>query len=491
MLQQAYPLPTLASSEVVVSEDGTGWAVTEDGGVCEHEGPGGEVVCDCPVHDFTCPCGTCDILHDMNGGRPVVVEPWTCPGKGCEGCQSCPDNNEWGDGDVVTGDVEAVEAYLARQADIASAEKTAKVDKLLRDAGLQPDNWGEVEAMFALIWTPAKRFEAYTRPLIPREEGVQYPALVSRIDGATVLYANVLNTIYGLPAACKSFVGLMMAKDAMTNKGCAVLWWDFEDRPSLLADRARALGCLDMVQDKTKFLYLVPALGDDPEALQAAKDWAGAHETCLLVLDSAEAAGAASDGSDVMPWYRKNIMPWVAEDVRCSVLVIDHVPKSKDRARGAIGSQRKVAQAEGVSLLLKGIPFTRKTNGRLTLVVDKDRRGDTLTKQDSAVTTLVVLHKDVDGKDILTYSWELPDAEGEGEDLAAQLLEAITAEGPAGVKGSRGVRGLVKGPYQEVDRAVAALLKDGRIERELFGKAFYYRATQPPEEPRDEDEETF
>ena len=75
--------------------------------------------------------------------------------------------------------------------------------------------------------------------------------------------------------------------------------------------------------------------------------------------------------------------------------------------------------------------------------------------------------------------------------MAAQLLETLIAEGPAGVKGSRGIRGLVKGPYQEVDRAVNALLKDGRIERELFGKAFYYRAAQPPEEPKDDNEEAF
>ena len=128
----------------------------------------------------------------------------------------------------------------------------------------------------------------------------------------------------------------------------------------------------------------------------------------------------------------------------------------------------------------------------LSLVNHKDRRGDTMTPLHKVVTTLVALwHEGEDGARILNYKWDMPDAEDEGEDLTAQLLAALIAEGPAGIKGSRGIRGLVKGPYQEVDRAVAALLKDGRIERELFGKAYYYRATQPPEEPKDEDEEAF
>ena len=501
MLSQAYPLPILTSScDVVVSEDGAG--------LCHDCARAYEYEDDLEldlhfdahvVHAGLCNCPECQDYR-VGVGQPAIETP-----EDPTAWHEVKDSRAFWSG--LTEDRTYIK--LVNQAGAAFMPQTNRVclvdvdgrgrsgwgpERVQPDAALDLITHGppiDFEKVHASI-VAASKFAGYVFQVKPRGENEgKYPALVERTDGATILYAGQFSTLFGEPGLGKSWVALMMAVDSMRNHDAGVIWLDFEDTPRLLADRAATIGALDLIQDSSRFKFLQPAIGDDLDALDGAREWASLQPQALVVIDSAEAAGCPSDGADVMPWLRRNIDPWVAAG--CAVLLIDHVPKRKeDRPRGAIGSNRKLAHLQGAGLYLTGNPMTKATNGRLRLINHKDRRGDMETPVLKAVTTLVALWQEgKDGARTLTYKWEMPDAEDEGEDLAAQLLKAITAEGPAGVKGSRGVRGLVKGPYQEVDRAVNALLKDGRLERELFGKAFYYRAAQPPEEPRDEDEEAF
>ena len=207
-------------------------------------------------------------------------------------------------------------------------------------------------------------FAQYVTPVTPRDDAkVKEPALVERTDGATILYASRFSTLFGEPGLGKSFVALMMAVDAMRTANASVLWLDFEDTAQLLADRAATIGALADVQDARRFKFLQVDIGDDLDALDAARQWANLQPHTLVVVDSAEAAGCPSDGADVMPWLRHNIDPWIAAG--CAVLLVDHVPKNKEnRPRGGIGSNRKLAHLSGAALYLTGIPMTPTTNGR-------------------------------------------------------------------------------------------------------------------------------
>ena len=69
----------------------------------------------------------------------------------------------------------------------------------------------------------------------------------------------------------------------------------------------------------------------------------------MIVVDSAESWGCATDGADVRPWMVEFVEPWRKADV--AVLVLDHVPKwPNDRPPRAIGSQHKRAAIDGVAL---------------------------------------------------------------------------------------------------------------------------------------------
>ena len=62
------------------------------------------------------------------------------------------------------------------------------------------------------------------------------PAVLSRNDGATLLYEGRLNTLFGEPGTGKTWVAIMTLISAVRN-GAFVAWWDHEDRPATLAAR--------------------------------------------------------------------------------------------------------------------------------------------------------------------------------------------------------------------------------------------------------------
>ena len=95
----------------------------------------------------------------------------------------------------------------------------------------------------------------------------------------------------------------------------------------------------------------------------------------LVVIDAAESSGCPSDGSDVNPWLAKMVDPW--KNVGAGVVVLDHLPKQSDgRPPGPIGSQRKRGAVNGASLIISGMPWTKRKGGKIILKNDKDRGGD-------------------------------------------------------------------------------------------------------------------
>ena len=274
--------------------------------------------------------------------------------------------------------------------------------------------------------------------------------------------------------------------------GGRVLWWDFEDSPDTLARRASSLGALSYVQDKEHFRWAGPSLQDKtPETALARLElelWLKSTDTPLVVIDAAESAGCPADGSDVAPWYRDMVDPWKARGA--GIIVLDHVPKRReDRPKGGIGSQHKLARIDGVALYVSGVPWNKEVGGGIKLVVHKDRPGDLPVAMGKQVALVTGEHKE----GILQYRIDppTPDDEDAANDIEADILDGLDNAGSDGVKGREGIRALGKGSWKVVDAAINALLKDGRIEKEQFGKAFWYRIPQGDKQPLMDDESAF
>ena len=75
----------------------------------------------------------------------------------------------------------------------------------------------------------------------------------------------------------------------------------------------------------------------------------------------------------------------------------------------------------------------------------------------------------------LAYTIGLPNAKTEGEDLQDELMEGFDRLGGEGVRGSQGVRGLLKGKRgRDVDKARDELLQLGMVKRDKDGRAWVY-----------------
>ena len=79
----------------------------------------------------------------------------------------------------------------------------------------------------------------------------------------------------------------------------------------------------------------------------------------------------------------------------------------------------------------------------------------------------------------LAYTIGLPNAKTEGEDLQDELMEAFEQVGADGIRGSNGVRGLLKGKRgKDIDKARDELLQVGILQRVKDGKAWVYTSVK-------------
>ena len=452
-----------------------GYWSDEYGAPCDHHD--GDPECKCQRHVFDCLCGACELSQEAEEraeceSRQEAIAQWearrwTCPGATCEGCQSCPDDSPVFGANVLRGD-DAIDKYLL--------DLEREIDR--------KDNADRLAVLEGAFGSYVATLDAGDNP------DERLPALVKRTDGETILYAGAFVSVFGEPGLGKSWAVQMMALDAMRDVGSSVIWLDYEATARTLARRAHTLGALPIFQSPA-FKYVNPAIMDDVEVFGNLIQWSALQERCVVVIDSAEAAGCPSDGKPVMPWITAHVRPW--QGAGCTVIVIDHVAKAKEnRPRGAIGSQRKLADAD-LSLYVTGVPWTKTTDGRLKIVNHKDRHGELPVGVNK--TAAVLTGKWLGGA--FTYSWDVPNAEDEDgngaqmEEATAiidNLYDALVAAGPDGVKSRAGYRDLVNGRWKVVDGAMNQLIKEGLVGKEQFGKAFWYRAIASiPPEPQDDE----
>ena len=254
------------------------------------------------------------------------------------------------------------------------------------------------------------------------------------------------------------------------RRGGKAIWIDNEDRPKTLAERLQALRATDLIGAPGLEFYNAEFLSSTNAVADALEWLADSPYPGLVTLDSAVSLGCPPDGADVVPWLTQCVNPWW--DAGHTVDLLDHVPKQrKDRPRGGIGSQTKLARVDGAALYLNGQVWNRQQGGFIHLYVHKDRQGDLPAQLGQIAATINGVH---DGPTIAA-TIGLPNEKDDAEDLQDELLDALIAVGPNGVKGSRAMRDLLKGKgRQALDRARDDLLSAGLIERRKDGQSYVY-----------------
>ena len=313
---------------------------------------------------------------------------------------------------------------------------------------------------------------AFEMPMDGSELDLAPTAMLRRKDGSPLLYKGKLNFIFGTPGGGKSWVGLYCVEE-MLLQDHRVGYWDFEDTPSTLKRRASLIG-LDLPHfwADGQFKYLRPGLNGSTLAMSEAMEWvAGGDGPTLIVIDSAESAGCPADGSDVAPWLKKTVRPFL--EAGCTVLVIDHIPKRKEsRPMGPIGSQHKLARIDGAALLVTGIPWTQKTDGHLVLTNHKDRHGMLPSPIGKAVARMIGTHEN----GTLNLSIVSPENQDNLEEAYIPTLRALASAGPDGVHGQKAMRDLVVGRNNQKDKAIGDLVGLGFILK-TPGKPVHYSIT--------------
>ena len=420
---------------------------------------------DGPIHADNCPCRECKVYRLRMVERSEVYVERECEGDDCQGCPDCPDRRF-----VAESEPQIYkDMWLHR---LAEAQIVMNVGPDWHDQ--YPDIVEEVYANWQYSNTPQPipplPLPAHLQRL-SHNVTARLPAMLERDDGETVLYEGKLNTLVGEPAQGKTWVALIAAI-ASARRGARVVWWDFEDKPSTLAARLDALGAGDLVGSDT-FVYAHPSLADDPDGISAVRAWASIGERAgMVVIDSAESAGCATDSNNVVPWYESMVNPWL--EAGCGVLLLDHVPKRREeRPRGGIGSQHKLARIDGAALFVSGQIWTKTEDGAVTLRLHKDRQGDLPAVLNKPVCTITGRH--VDG--VILYAITGPSGDVDDGDMGMRVLHAIAATGADGVKGMRKVRESTKGHNKAKDAALADLVGSGMVEVVKDGRANIYYAT--------------
>jgi hypothetical protein len=228
---------------------------------------------------------------------------------------------------------------------------------------------------------------------IPLEGPVEddTPPSVLAIEGTSrhLLYPGSTNSIYAESESGKSLLAIVAAREVI-ERGGRVLWLDYEDTARRFRSRLDSMSVprelwssIDYVNPahalwSTKTNASTVAHADFVEMLRR-----GRYE--LAVVDTMTGAMSVEGldpnvGTEVEQLYRV-LTGEIVKTTGAAVLVLDHVPKSTEAKRYAIGSERKLSGITGASYVLEVTrPWSRALGGEpvygaAELKITKDRPG--------------------------------------------------------------------------------------------------------------------
>jgi hypothetical protein len=202
------------------------------------------------------------------------------------------------------------------------------------------------------------------------------PTILTRSDGAALLYPGAVHTISGEPESGKSWFAVLGCAQQIADAH-TVAYIDFEDRPARVLRRLLDAGA-HPTQVAQHFRYIRPDVALAPGAAQLL---ATVLTDCtLIVLDGiTEAMGlhglSPLDNMDAATFHA--LLPRRLADTGAAVLQIDHVVKNpENRGRYAMGAQHKLAAIDGCAFKSTVTePFGRGKRGHARITLDKDREG--------------------------------------------------------------------------------------------------------------------
>jgi hypothetical protein len=207
--------------------------------------------------------------------------------------------------------------------------------------------------------------------------------MLRRSDGKCLFYSGAVNTVFGPPAAGKTWLALAAVVEALEDgKRAAYLDLD-HNGAQVLVSRLGALGAqLETLADPDKFKLADP---EDREQVMAVVADLVAWGADLVVLDSLGELlplfGASSNSPDDFTVVNRAVPAALARR-GVTVVVLDHVAKNADSQRmGATGTYAKERASDGVRLRAAvGTASDAAHAGNYKFTVKKDRQGGLLSE---------------------------------------------------------------------------------------------------------------
>jgi hypothetical protein len=319
------------------------------------------------------------------------------------------------------------------------------------------------------------------------------PTAGRRTDGQMLFYPGLVNGLIGEAESGKTWVALHTVAQVLDGGG-RVVYIDFEDTARGIVNRLRLLG-VDQQAIAERLVYVEP----DEQLHQLAADDLGElldEQPDLAVLDGVNAAMQLmgldiNSNNDATAFAQKLMRPISRRGI--VVLYVDHIPKNvENRAKGGIGAQAKRAMTTGCCILVEKVTeFGVGTDGKLRLVVDKDRPGAVRGASSGAKRAGTVLLEHQGGG--LSMRIEPPEempVTADGRPRPTKLMERVSMHlwttGEALSKAR--IEKEVRGDSNLIRAAVRALLDEGwiTVDGEYRGSPLYRHArlfsdlVQPP-----------
>ncbi|MGE3194107.1 MAG: AAA family ATPase [Microbacteriaceae bacterium] len=236
-----------------------------------------------------------------------------------------------------------------------------------REAAVAASGWGDVPLDSILDGIAAGTFRL---PL---------PTVGMLADGsAGLFYPGRVNGVAGESGAGKGWVALTVAHEQMTL-GQHTYYIDFEDSPALAVLRLVEVLGVDPELVRRQFHYLHPTRHDLDGIAELVKRVAATPGAFVVIDSTGESIAAAglnqNHDEDVAAWFQSLAHP-LADEGGATVVLLDHMVKAEDGGLWPIGSQRKRAAITGAQYVAEvSRPFSKTTDGMVTVKVAKDRHG--------------------------------------------------------------------------------------------------------------------
>lgn len=310
------------------------------------------------------------------------------------------------------------------------------------------------------------------------------PVLLSRDDGAQLLYAGKTHTVSGEPESLKTWLVLLACAAVITGGG-HVVFVDYEDDAQSIGARLVALGCRRSAL-LDRFHYIDPSepFGDDAKNELGA---AIAERPALAVIDGVTEAMTSHDldpmsNADVARFGRR-LPAWFVK-VGAIVVMIDHVAKNREtRGRYAIGAQHKLSLVTGAAYTIERVkPFGRGLHGMAKIALAKDKAGHVRGRSPGDVVGMLHLQSEADGS-VLAHI-EPPKIAATPVDAESFrptiLMERISkyVEAHPGLSG-RAIVDAVRGKVAHKRLALELLIAEGYVDFIRVGNAHQHKSGQP------------